>query len=133
MPSLSAGGSSAQAVCSSRTSTDDDSLSQDCDKGSPNSDVAVAALANGCSVGSGESDGGTTGGTSAEKHSGAADDGTSADSAADDRIDGSGLGLPMVRAILERHGGSAHRESWHGEGSTVTLGLPAGDGRAARG
>lgn len=48
-------------------------------------------------------------------------------------IDGSGLGLPMVRAILERHGGSAHLESWHGEGSTVTLALPTGDGRAARG
>lgn len=39
--------------------------------------------------------------------------------------EGSGLGLPMVRAIIERHGGSAHLESWHGEGSTVTVRLPA--------
>lgn len=41
-------------------------------------------------------------------------------------IDGAGLGLPMVRAVLERHGGSATLESWHGEGSTVTLRIPVG-------
>lgn len=40
-------------------------------------------------------------------------------------IPGSGLGLPLVRAIIERHGGSATMESWHGEGSTVTVRLPA--------
>lgn len=39
--------------------------------------------------------------------------------------DGSGLGLPMVRAIMERHGGTANLASWHGQGSTVTLRLPA--------
>lgn len=39
-------------------------------------------------------------------------------------IDGSGLGLPLVRAIVERHGGSATLESWHGEGSRLTLRLP---------
>lgn len=39
-------------------------------------------------------------------------------------IEGSGLGLPMVRAIIERHGGTATLQSWHGEGSTVTLRLP---------
>lgn len=39
-------------------------------------------------------------------------------------IDGSGLGLPMVRAILRRHDGSADLSSWYGEGSTVTLRLP---------
>lgn len=41
-------------------------------------------------------------------------------------IEGSGLGLPMVRAILERHDGSAELASWYGEGSTVTLRLPVG-------
>lgn len=40
-------------------------------------------------------------------------------------IEGSGLGLPMVRAILERHGGSATLESWHGEGTLIRLCLPA--------
>lgn len=40
-------------------------------------------------------------------------------------VDGSGLGLPLVRAIARRHGGTAELESWHGEGSTVTLRLPA--------
>ncbi len=39
-------------------------------------------------------------------------------------IEGSGLGLPMVRAIIERHGGKAGLESWFGEGSTITLSLP---------
>lgn len=39
--------------------------------------------------------------------------------------EGSGLGLPMVRAIMERHGGTANLASWHGQGSTVTLRLPA--------
>ena len=38
---------------------------------------------------------------------------------------GSGLGLPMVRAIIERHGGTASLQSWYGQGSTVTLRLPA--------
>ena len=40
-------------------------------------------------------------------------------------VEGSGLGLPMVRAIVERHGGTARLDSWHGEGSTLTLSLPA--------
>ena len=39
-------------------------------------------------------------------------------------IDGSGLGLPMVRAIARRHGGEATLQSWHGEGTSVTLTLP---------
>ncbi|MFC0675402.1 sensor histidine kinase [Brachybacterium hainanense] len=39
-------------------------------------------------------------------------------------IEGSGLGLPLVRAIVERHGGSVSLESWLGEGSTLTLRLP---------
>lgn len=39
-------------------------------------------------------------------------------------IEGSGLGLPLLRAIVERHGGTAVLESWQGEGSTLTLRLP---------
>ncbi|MGP9539844.1 sensor histidine kinase [Brachybacterium sp. AOP43-C2-M15] len=39
-------------------------------------------------------------------------------------VDGSGLGLPMVRAVLQRHGGCAELESWRGEGSTFSLRLP---------
>ncbi|MCT1866963.1 HAMP domain-containing histidine kinase [Dermabacter sp. p3-SID358] len=39
-------------------------------------------------------------------------------------IEGSGLGLPMVKAIVERHGGTAALTSWHGEGTSVSLTLP---------
>lgn len=44
-------------------------------------------------------------------------------------IEGSGLGLPLVRAIVRRHGGECTLESWHGEGSTVTIRLPLGPGQ----
>jgi signal transduction histidine kinase len=37
---------------------------------------------------------------------------------------GSGLGLPLVRHIMEAHGGSVEVESSHGKGSTFTLILP---------
>ena len=37
---------------------------------------------------------------------------------------GSGLGLPIVRALAEAHGGSASVESKEGEGATVTVRLP---------
>lgn len=47
-------------------------------------------------------------------------------------IEGSGLGLPLVRAIVERHGGAVSLESWHGEGSTLTLRLPVAGPRPTR-
>lgn len=47
-------------------------------------------------------------------------------------VEGSGLGLPMVRAIIERHGGTARLDSWLGEGSTVVLTLPAAGPTARR-
>jgi signal transduction histidine kinase len=37
---------------------------------------------------------------------------------------GSGLGLPLVRHIMEAHGGSVEVESTPGKGSTFTLVLP---------
>ena len=37
---------------------------------------------------------------------------------------GAGLGLAMVRAIVERHGGTASLESWLGQGTTISLRLP---------
>lgn len=39
-------------------------------------------------------------------------------------IPGSGIGLAMVRGIIERHGGEAEIESEPGAGTTVTLRLP---------
>ena len=47
-------------------------------------------------------------------------------------IEGSGLGLPLVRAIVQRHGGAVSLESWHGEGSTLTLRLPVGGPRSSQ-
>jgi signal transduction histidine kinase len=37
---------------------------------------------------------------------------------------GLGLGLYVVRAIVEAHGGTASVESWPGEGTAFTLTLP---------
>ncbi|MEX5299127.1 ATP-binding protein [Kocuria sp. CPCC 205292] len=55
-------------------------------------------------------------------------------------IPGLGLGLAVVREIVQRHGGTVRCESAPGEGTVVTLGLPAagpdgaeGGVRAARG
>ncbi len=39
-------------------------------------------------------------------------------------IPGSGLGLALVRAIAERHGGQINLRSRHGQGTVVTLRLP---------
>jgi two-component system cell cycle sensor histidine kinase PleC len=37
---------------------------------------------------------------------------------------GTGLGLPMVKALAEQHGGSLRIDSTPGEGTTVTVWLP---------
>src|SRR5262249_62043175 len=42
---------------------------------------------------------------------------------------GSGLGLALVRHIMEAHGGEVQVESAPGKGSTFTLVLPVGKGR----
>jgi signal transduction histidine kinase len=42
---------------------------------------------------------------------------------------GSGLGLPLVRHIMEAHGGSVEVESAPGKGSTFTLVLPVREQR----
>ena len=45
---------------------------------------------------------------------------------------GAGLGLPFVRVVAEKHGGSIALESWKGKGSRFTLRLPAlDDGQSA--
>ncbi|SDF85240.1 sensor histidine kinase [Klenkia brasiliensis] len=40
-------------------------------------------------------------------------------------VPGSGLGLPLVRAVVERHGGSVHADSRVGSGTLVRLALPS--------
>ncbi len=47
-----------------------------------------------------------------------------------DRADGSGLGLSLVRAIVERHHGSVDAESQPGRGSTFRVTLPRAGGAA---
>ncbi len=39
-------------------------------------------------------------------------------------VPGSGLGLPLVRAVVERHGGHVHADSRVGSGTLVRLALP---------
>jgi signal transduction histidine kinase len=41
------------------------------------------------------------------------------------KYEGTGLGLPLAKSIVEHHGGSLHIESAPGEGTTVTVALPA--------
>lgn len=45
--------------------------------------------------------------------------------AAAQNIEGSGLGLPLARAVVEAHGGCIGIESRPGEGTTVSVTLPA--------
>lgn len=44
--------------------------------------------------------------------------------------DGAGLGLAIVRGIVEAHGGSCEARSSPGRGTSITLHLPAGSGTA---
>ena len=41
------------------------------------------------------------------------------------RFEGTGLGLPLAKALAEIHGGSLTLDSVPGEGTTVTVRLPA--------
>ncbi|WP_340117225.1 ATP-binding protein [Pelagibius sp. 7325] len=47
------------------------------------------------------------------------------DSALNRKYEGTGLGLPLTKALIEMHGGSLELESRLGEGTTATLILPA--------
>jgi two-component system cell cycle sensor histidine kinase PleC len=41
------------------------------------------------------------------------------------RFEGAGLGLSIAKALAELHGGTLHIQSAVGEGTTVTIALPA--------
>ena len=43
----------------------------------------------------------------------------------DRKIEGTGLGLPLTKGLIEAHGGSIHIEGEVGSGTTVTVKLPA--------
>ena len=47
------------------------------------------------------------------------------DSALNRKYEGTGLGLPLTRALIELHGGSLEVQSTLGEGTRVKIHLPA--------
>lgn len=47
-----------------------------------------------------------------------------ADMGLDRRFDGSGIGLPLARTVMEIHGGTVAMDSTRGEGTVVTLTIP---------
>jgi two-component system cell cycle sensor histidine kinase PleC len=47
------------------------------------------------------------------------------ESVASRRFDGSGMGLFITKALVERHGGALRIASWPGRGTTVTISLPS--------
>src|SRR3546814_6507510 len=47
------------------------------------------------------------------------------DSALNRKYEGTGLGLPLTKALIEMHGGALELESRLGEGTTAILRLPA--------
>ena len=48
-------------------------------------------------------------------------------------IQGTGLGLPIVRQIVQLHGGTVWAESTVGEGSVFHVNLPRGEARTTPG
>ena len=50
---------------------------------------------------------------------------TQIDSSLARRFEGTGLGLPLARLLVEGHGGALHMESQPGAGTMVTVRLPA--------
>ena len=50
---------------------------------------------------------------------------TQVDSSLARRFEGTGLGLPFAKLLVEGHGGSLHMESEPGKGTVVSVRLPA--------
>ncbi|HIM46198.1 MAG TPA: ATP-binding protein [Alphaproteobacteria bacterium] len=50
---------------------------------------------------------------------------TQVDGSLERRFEGTGLGLPLAKLLVEGHGGTLHTKSAPGEGTEVTVRLPA--------